>query len=552
MDKPRTVAEIQPPQDANALSFRPVNKSVPVLWQALQKIFKEVLEPLYGSQEDALNKIHLGRDRKCFLLLAGETPVGVLAFKTVLSNEFEKFGIKKSIEIKSLFVVDAGQNSGRGLGSALFNKAVEEVNALNIDPEAMHVTVSETKKESLQFFLKKGFVKKYFWVNKYQKNAKEYVLSCAMSASGKEKKDKVVVVANQHFVSRKEESQEKKEEGKKFEKDEKEEPGLSAIGHVQNAHWDDIHFLRKLSDGTFVSASKDHALYKWDREGKLVKTVRDIEPSGIDSREWVTALDVINDEYWVTGERNGRICLWSTEGEFVRDIKPKLPKSGHKSHEYNTRRVTCLAAGVNKQKLTFFIGFPTLFDEYNLAANRTVSTAKVHANDWVYCMHPLNEKEVLSVRAGFLEKWRKTEFRWNLEATLVQEGRRLKETRQHISGLIPLHSSPNHFALSVFGGAVKVFDLSQGKVVAEWNEHIKRVWAVENVSRETFASSGEDGFVKVWDARTKSSVQSHKVSTGEVTALMRYDDSLFIAGTCSKDPVEKSEGAKLVYYDIRK
>lgn len=542
----------QPPQDPNALSFRVPTPKAPVLWQALTKIFKEVLEPLYGPQESALKKIAEGKDRKCFLLHAGETPVGVLAFKTFLSKEFEEYGIKNSIEIKSLFVVDADQNSGRGIGSALLAKALEEIEKLKVDAQAIHVTVSETKKESLQFFLKKGFVRKYFCVNRYAKNIKEHVLACKLTPSGKENAGKVTLATKQLFVSKRQEAAETKEEGKRFEADVKQDTGLVAIGHIQNAHWDDIHFLKKLSDGTYVSGSKDHALYKWNRDGKLVTTIRDIEPMGIDQKEWITALEVINDEYWMTGERNGRISLWSTSGEFVRDIRPKLPKSNHKSNVYNTRRVTCIAAGVNKQKLNFYIGFPTIFDEYNLAANRTVSTAQVHNNDWVYCIHPLDETTVLSVRAGFLEKWRKSGQKWKLEQTLLKEGARLQATRQHISALTRLDSSSNQFALSVFGGFVKVFDLAQEKVVREWREHHGRVWAVENISHETFASSGEDGFVKLWDTRASSSVQSLKLTRGAVTAIMRYDDALFIAGTYSQDALEVSEGAKLVYFDIRK
>ena len=542
---------VQIPGESNALSFRLVTAGSPLL-TALRKIFKEVLEPLYGSQNDALKKIELGKDRKCFLLHAGETPVGVLAFKTVLSNEFEKFGVKNSIEIKSLFVVDADQNSGRGFGSALFKRFVEEVDELKVNAESFNVTVSETKKESLGFFLKKGFIRKYFWVSKYVKNTKEYLLSFSLPAAGKKSADKIVLATNPIFVSKRREGLEKKEEGKKFEEENKKESGLAILGEVENAHWDDIHFLKKLSDGTFVSASKDHALYKWDREGKLVKTVRDIEPRGIDCKEWITALEILNDEYWITGERNGRISLWSTGGEFLRDIQPRLPKTTHRSHAYNTRRVTCLAASVNKQKLNFYIGFPTIFDEYNLVANRTVSTVRVHNNDWVYCIHPLDETSVLAVRAGFLEQWRKTNFKWELSKTLIEEPKRLKETRQHISALVRLDSSPNHFGLSIFGGHVKVFDIGQEKIINEWREHRGRVWAIENVSREIFASSGEDGCVKLWDTRVTQSVQSMKISTGEVTALMRYDDSLFIAGSCSKQPIENNKGASLIYYDIRK
>jgi hypothetical protein len=77
--------------------------------------FKEVLEPIYGSQEKALRKIREGEDRIC--LLATEStgnPVGVLQYKTELSNEFADLGIQNSLELKTLFVINAQENSGKG------------------------------------------------------------------------------------------------------------------------------------------------------------------------------------------------------------------------------------------------------------------------------------------------------------------------------------------------------------------------------------------------------------------------------------------------------
>jgi ASC-1-like (ASCH) protein/N-acetylglutamate synthase-like GNAT family acetyltransferase len=161
-----------------SLTFYPVVdkcKHLPIL----KEIFKTVLEPLYGSQEQALNKIILGQDRKCFLLYEQENPVGLVAFKTLFTDEFASFGLQKSIEIKSLFVVNAEKNSGRGLGLILLNKVVEETNKLMIGHESFHVTVSENKSESLNFFQRRGFKIINEWEGKYVPNVKEYLLSCS-------------------------------------------------------------------------------------------------------------------------------------------------------------------------------------------------------------------------------------------------------------------------------------------------------------------------------------------------------------------------------------
>lgn len=143
----------------------------------LEEIFHRVLTPLYGSQEDALNKIKVSSDRVCHLLYQDELPVGVLVFKTVFSNEFEKQGLARSIEIKSLFVNLPEVNSGKGYGNMLLSKAFEEARKLNLDHDHLHVTVSESKPESLGFFRLKGFQIQDEWVGRYIPDVKEYLLA---------------------------------------------------------------------------------------------------------------------------------------------------------------------------------------------------------------------------------------------------------------------------------------------------------------------------------------------------------------------------------------
>lgn len=521
----------------------------------LRKIFEKILVPLYGSQEDALNKIGLARDRVCYLLYEINVPLGVIAFKTIVSNEFEKIGVKNSIEIKSLFVVESGQNSGKGIGSMLLEKVAEEIKKLKIKCNSIHVTVSETKPESLNFFKKKEFriINAWDGKDKYIKGVTEYLLSrpqVSMEAEEKQRTEKEAKSANE--VERKDE---KRETSQVERKDEQKSTRWAAkvLFVVHNAHWDDIHSLKSLSDGTFVSGSKDNTLRKWNQEGIVVKEVYDVEPRTLNEKErnWITAAAVVNDDFWVSGDRSGRVRLWTTAGDFVKSLSFKLPGKGHISAANNQRRINCLAAGVNKKNPCLYAGFPTMFSEYNMIAGKTTSLAKVHKNDWVYCVHPLTETRNLVVTAGTLDIWEKFNEGWKLANNVIPERKKIQGKRCHISVLTPLESSPNHFGTGVFGGFVQVVDIEACAVVKEWREHSGRIWAVENVSRDVFASSSEEGLVKVWDARLNKSVMTLPKHVGGVTTLLRIKENVLVAGACQLNPVSANEGAQLLFYDIR-
>lgn len=518
---------------------------------ALQKIFKDILEPLYGSQEDALSKIALGKDRKCYLLYEQDHPVGVIAFKTVLSNEFVQLGVKESIEIKSLFVVDPENNSGKGLGSTLLNKVVEEADKLNVNHESLHVTVSETKGESLTFFKKKGFRIVHKWDGRYKQGVSEYLLSRSvklLDSNANPIAAKTDVVFSQK-IQNSNSPQDVQQAQKVF--------SASVLFIVKDAHWDDIHSIKLLSDGSFVTGSKDNSLCKWSQQGQLIRVVKDVDPVEIDSRDWITAIGILNDAYWISGERNGRVSLWTTEGDFVKILNQKRPKLGHVSLESNFSRVNCLATGLNAQKPSFFTGFPTIFDEYNLIEGRTTSLTKVHPNDWVYCIHPLTDKRILVVTGCNLETWDKVDKEWIRAKSLIREPatnyrQQKKQQRPFISSLTPLKASPHLFGLGIFGGDVKVMDIQQEKIVHQWSEHKKRVWTIENVTEQIFASCAEDSFIKFWDTRLQNSALTLVSSIGETHAMLSLNDNVLVAGSSRTATPASNEGAQLVFYDIRK
>lgn len=141
----------------------------------VKEYFHKVIEPLYGDQSQALLKIGAGKDRTCELLYdSSQSPVGMLVYKNSPVEEFACLGAGNALEIKTLFVMDATQNSGRGLGSQLLDRVVSVAQVLRCS--CLVVTVSEEKKESLSFFLRKGFFVTHTMHGKFKKGLDEYVL----------------------------------------------------------------------------------------------------------------------------------------------------------------------------------------------------------------------------------------------------------------------------------------------------------------------------------------------------------------------------------------
>ena len=143
----------------------------------VSEIFQRILTPLYGSQEKAIGQIAESKDRRCYLLYEDETPMGVLVFGTVVTNNLKSSGWR-TVSSKVPFVDNSGVNSGKGMGSDLVNKLKEEAEALRVNHKGIHVTVSETKTDSLLFFKKKNFSIVHEWKDRYIPGTKEYLLSC--------------------------------------------------------------------------------------------------------------------------------------------------------------------------------------------------------------------------------------------------------------------------------------------------------------------------------------------------------------------------------------
>lgn len=133
--------------------------------------FNSRIQPIYGDQTSALEKISMSMDRKCWLLQENGKDVGLLVHKNKLNNEY---GLKDAFEIKTLFVVNPEINSGKRVATRLLHKVCKE--ALKSRAKAISVTASSEKPEVVQFFLKNGFVVKKKFHGLFKKDSDEYLL----------------------------------------------------------------------------------------------------------------------------------------------------------------------------------------------------------------------------------------------------------------------------------------------------------------------------------------------------------------------------------------
>lgn len=133
-------------------------------------VFNDTIAKLYGSQEEALDKIGVGGDRLCEMLFVDDNPKGIIVYKKDLQGN-------KELELKTLCLLDHSEESGRGYGSALLDR-VHDI-AESRKAEHILVTVS-SKSPALGFFKRKGFKVEEQCPDKYMKGATENILSCAV------------------------------------------------------------------------------------------------------------------------------------------------------------------------------------------------------------------------------------------------------------------------------------------------------------------------------------------------------------------------------------
>ncbi|MBS0648793.1 MAG: hypothetical protein JSS10_06185 [Verrucomicrobia bacterium] len=336
--------------------------------------------------------------------------------------------------------------------------------------------------------------------------------------------------------------------------------GLHFLKVVKGVHEDDIHCIARLTDGTFVTGSKDGALKKWNLNGELVRVIDD--PALIDYTKWVTALARFNDTHWICGKRDGTAILWNNEGTAFTQLNTQhapFPKGGAPlCKQRNVHRINCLASFEQwTKKPLFFAGWATQFTLHDAHSQKRLRYTYTSNNDWVYAIQPLAHDSLLVVTGCRLDLWnlRPGTFDWEWKDELIVEDKSLKQ-RPYISAITPLQENAGKYGVAVFDGSVRIYDLTVKKEIFKGQEHINRVWTVENIAPHCFASCGDDGFVKLWDLRlTPKSTVSLKGNIYEksrVSVLLRINDNQLMGASCPDNVKYSQTKAQFTYWDIRR
>lgn len=114
-----------------------------LLSNIIRETFSKNIEPLYGDQTAAINKILDGKDRCCDVLLVKNKPAGFIVYKTILQNEFN---LENAFELKTAFIFDAFKD--KSLGRYLFIRADE----LARKYRASHIYATVSKEMTKLFY----------------------------------------------------------------------------------------------------------------------------------------------------------------------------------------------------------------------------------------------------------------------------------------------------------------------------------------------------------------------------------------------------------------
>ncbi len=143
-------------------------------FELIQQAFETLIKPVYGAQTAALNKIGAGHDRLCEGLYVDGRLTGMLVYKKQITARGQ------GLEIKTLALINPRHESGKGLGSVLFDRAVTV--ARQRKATNLCLTVSSIKPEALSFFQKKGFIITGAVQDRYSAGAVEHELTYQIPA----------------------------------------------------------------------------------------------------------------------------------------------------------------------------------------------------------------------------------------------------------------------------------------------------------------------------------------------------------------------------------
>lgn len=329
---------------------------------------------------------------------------------------------------------------------------------------------------------------------------------------------------------------------------------LEPVFTISNAHQDDIHGFVQVSPDSFASASKDATLKLWSTDGSLLRELQHM--SGRDYRYWGTALSSLPDGSWISGSRDGDITQWSQKGELKNNGQYRSSGVASACKDRNQARVNCITP-ISED--TVLLGVPRAVVAWDLKTSKVLCRYEAHPNDWVYCIECLENKDLLVVIGSVLELWHKNEREIEKTSLLLEDIReRRPGQRPHISAIKRLEHDRDLLANALFDGTVKILNLATRKLVRDYKEHgpggpkqTTRVWSVENLFPQVFASSGDDGTIKIWDVRQGRSVATIGNQPGRVSSLLRIAPEQFISAACPDDLRSARERASISFWDIR-
>ncbi len=289
-------------------------------------------------------------------------------------------------------------------------------------------------------------------------------------------------------------------------------------------------------------------------------------PQKIDYTKWVTAAAVINDRYWVSGNREGTVSLWDNEGNCLKDLQaePFIDREDPKCKERNTHRVHCLTSFESHLGKPFFMaGWARQFTVHSYEKCERMSHTFTSGNDWVYAIEPINRKSILVITGCKLDMYAYNvkKHQWEHDQSLITEKERI-QPRPFISAITPLKNDPGKYGLAVFDRAVRVIDITTGQITFSAQEHNPnripyhdRVWTIENIIPHCFASCGDDGLIKLWDIRQAASLLTVKDRTdvpARVSVLMKIDENQLLSGSCPDNVKGAKNKAQFSFWDTRK
>ncbi len=323
---------------------------------------------------------------------------------------------------------------------------------------------------------------------------------------------------------------------------------------VNGVHWDDIHGFTPVG-ANFISGSKDGALKEWSDKGELVEVIKDIakgEGDVLDYTKWITALCTVNDKSWLSGSRDGTITLWQ-KGSGRKTIS--LRQDNRPSCKpRNEDRVTFLAAdALSESTRVIFVGQARSFSLIHLERGK-LRTVTLSGNDWLYGMLSVNAGQKLAIVGTALHLLNKNRG-WKTESILYNDIRIFdaeRGYRPYISCLVKNSEEGRKFSFGVFDGAVKTIDLERQTPIGNIKAHGGRVWSVLSPKEHQLLSSGDDGFVRLWDLRQGGPAAiTFRRDVGRVSCLHIFSDKTFVAGSCPNRPSKEAPSARFTFWDMR-